>query len=61
MIPDAAIRPNSENGDYHTGRGGAGNAHIAPASEKKADQSKATPVSFADKLKRKIFGRFGKK
>jgi len=58
VIPEAAVRPSSENTDYHVGRGGAGNAHIA--AEKKVGPD-GGPISLADKLKSKIFGRFGKK
>ena len=61
VIPEAAVRPSSENTDYHVGRGGAGNAHIVPSAEKKATNPDGGPISLADKLKSKIFGRFGKK
>ena len=60
VIPEAAVRPSSENTDYHTGRGGAGNAHIVPGAEKKVSGD-GSPLSLADKLKAKIFGRFSKK
>jgi hypothetical protein len=60
-VPEAAVRPSSENQDYHVGRGGAGNAHVVPAAEKKAATADGGPISLADKLKSKIFGRFGKK
>ncbi|KAK4449335.1 hypothetical protein QBC34DRAFT_96788 [Podospora aff. communis PSN243] len=58
VVPEAAVRPSSENTDYHTGRGGAGNAHIV--GEKKVNPDGGA-ISLADKLKSKIFGRFGKK
>ena len=62
VIPEAAIRPSTE-GDYHTGRGGAGNAKISEATQAKkaAGESGATsPVGLADRLKRKILGVFKK-
>jgi hypothetical protein len=55
VVPEAAVRP-SQDGDYHVGRGGAGNAHVA--------ENKTThPVhhSLADKLKGQILGVFKKK
>ncbi|KAK5658746.1 hypothetical protein OQA88_1555 [Cercophora sp. LCS_1] len=58
VIPEAAVRPSSDNQDFHVGRGGAGNAHIA---DKKTGPDGSAPISFADKLKAKIFGVFGKK
>ncbi|KAK4105378.1 hypothetical protein N658DRAFT_491838 [Parathielavia hyrcaniae] len=59
LVPEAAIRPSGENTDYHTGRGGAGNEHVA---KNKTDEGKpAAPVGLADKLKRKILGAFSKK
>jgi len=61
VVPEAAVRPSSENTDYHVGRGGAGNAHIVPGSEKKPTNPDGGPISLADKLKSKIFGRFSKK
>lgn len=53
VVPDVAVRPSDENKDYHTGRGGAGNAHLAA----KADE---VPVGLADKLKNKVLGIFKK-
>jgi len=54
-----------EGRDYHTGRGGAGNAQTA-AAERKSEEKLVTekpaivaPVGLADKLKAMIFG--GKK
>jgi hypothetical protein len=59
VIPETAIRPSSENTDYHTGRGGAGNEHLAPGKEHgtKAHDGVVSPIGLADKLKAKIFGR----
>lgn len=58
LVPEAAVRASKEDTDYHTGRGGAGNEHIA----KKPSQDKAggAPVGLADKLKRKFLGVFKK-
>ncbi|KAK1834851.1 hypothetical protein QBC39DRAFT_389199 [Podospora conica] len=56
VVPEAAVRPSSENTDYHVGRGGAGNAHIVADKEKKASGADG-PISLADKLKNKLFGR----
>lgn len=53
VVPDAAVRPSVDQ-DYHTGRGGAGNAHRA------GDETKSAPVGLADKLKTKIMGAFKK-
>lgn len=77
VVPEAAVRPSSDNADYHTGRGGAGNANIGGVSaaeakkEKRASMKEAgvvngggvkeAPVGLADRLKRKILGVFGKK
>ncbi|TPX08908.1 uncharacterized protein E0L32_009612 [Thyridium curvatum] len=65
VVPEAAIRPSTDNSDYHVGRGGAGNEHLSKTAEvKKANGEHAivdAPMSLADKLKRKIFGGFGKK
>ena len=61
MVPEAAVRPSSENTDYHTGRGGAGNAHVVAEKKKEAaaaeSSSAPTFISLADKLKNKLFGR----
>ncbi|KAL2132847.1 hypothetical protein VTI74DRAFT_3221 [Chaetomium olivicolor] len=72
LVPEAAVRPSSDNTDYHTGRGGAGNANVASTKKEAAAASKdkdtttaktgvEAPVGLADKLKRKILGVFGKK
>lgn len=58
LIPDAAVRPFQDNSDYHTGRGGAGNEHIAKRD--KAASGEAAPVAVADKLKEKLFSVFKK-
>ncbi|KAG5984942.1 hypothetical protein E4U55_002524 [Claviceps digitariae] len=62
IVPEAAYRTSQDNMDYHTGRGGAGNEHVAQkksadagAGAHKADQGSA-PVGLADKLKQKLFG-----
>jgi hypothetical protein len=57
-VPEIALQPSKDDADYHTGRGGAGNEHIA----KKSSQDKAggAPVGLADKLKRKFLGVFKK-
>jgi len=63
IVPEVALRPSSENTDYHTGRGGAGNEHLAPGKEPDtpvADRP-ASPKGLADKLKHKLFSSFGKK
>ncbi|KAM5356193.1 hypothetical protein ACJ41O_002839 [Fusarium nematophilum] len=66
LIPDSAVRPSQDGRDYHTGRGGAGNAQVA-APERKSEEklvdekpSIVAPVGLADKLKAKIFGGFKK-
>ncbi|KAK3941492.1 hypothetical protein QBC46DRAFT_382322 [Diplogelasinospora grovesii] len=60
IIPETATRPSQDNSDYHTGRGGAGNEHLAPGHDhKKAERH--TPKGLADKLKSKLFGAFGGK
>ncbi|CAG8951298.1 hypothetical protein HYFRA_00008048 [Hymenoscyphus fraxineus] len=48
-IPEAALRPSTENQDHHVGRGGEGNVHLA---EK---QGPKHPEGLADKLKNKLF------
>ncbi|SPN96726.1 uncharacterized protein DNG_00246 [Cephalotrichum gorgonifer] len=72
VIPEAAIHPAPATPqDYHTGRGGAGNEHVASSEvgskkSSKADETESAPekpvsVSLADKLKGKLFGGFKKK
>jgi hypothetical protein len=59
-IPEDVVRSSQDQYDYHTGRGGAGNEHLAIDHEKKAaENQRATgsgPISLADKLKGKLFG-----
>ncbi|BDD63579.1 hypothetical protein MPDQ_004234 [Monascus purpureus] len=72
VIPEFAIRPSMDTGDYHTGRGGQGNVHVDKEKEEKAEKEKekereseqkkekrkSTSVEgLADRLKRKLFGR----
>lgn len=61
LIPEAAVR-HSQDTDYHTGRGGAGNAQKEPKPEhvKKVVNGEANPVGLADRLKAKILGVFKK-
>lgn len=55
-MPDGAVRPSTENQDYHVGRGGAGNEHHAEGHTKTKDG----PKGLADKLKEKVLGVFKK-
>ncbi|KAG0650590.1 hypothetical protein D0Z07_2763 [Hyphodiscus hymeniophilus] len=48
-IPEVALRPSMENDNFHTGRGGEGNVHIA------APTAPKHPEGLADKLKNKLF------
>jgi len=48
-IPETALRNSSENENFHTGRGGAGNEHLAEPEHPKH------PIGLADKLKNKLF------
>lgn len=48
-IPEVALRPSMENENYHTGRGGGGNVHVAEQTAPKH------PEGLADKLKNKLF------
>jgi hypothetical protein len=70
MVPESSVRPSQDNVDHHTGRGGAGNEHIAsheapsPSSQehpRKVVGGEVAPVSLADKWKRKLVGIFKKK
>ncbi|KAF5723518.1 hypothetical protein FMUND_1758 [Fusarium mundagurra] len=59
IIPETAVRPSQDGRDYHTGRGGAGNAQTADSEKGSEEHEKPalkTPVGLADKLKSKIFG-----
>lgn len=74
IIPEAAVRLSTDTGDYHTGRGGAGNEHTAAghksketsaaaaaavgAPEADKETTGAPPLSVADKLKQKLFSAF---
>lgn len=61
VVPPEATRPSMENKDYHVGRGGAGNEHLAPGHEKNAEKAgKGGNVGLADKLKAKVTGIFKK-
>jgi hypothetical protein len=48
-IPEVALRPSMEDQNYHTGRGGQGNAHLS------GPQGNKHPEGLADKLKNKLF------
>lgn len=49
VIPEVALRPSMENENFHVGRGGEGNVHVAePVGQKH-------PEGLADKLKNKLF------
>ncbi|KAH8676832.1 hypothetical protein BGZ60DRAFT_371352 [Tricladium varicosporioides] len=49
-VPEVALRPSMEGENFHVGRGGEGNIHLA---EKEAGSKH--PVGLADKLKNKLF------
>jgi len=53
-VPSEAYRASTD-GDFHTGRGGLGNESKAPVSETSTNGT--APISLADKLKFKIFGK----
>ncbi|KAI9788960.1 MAG: hypothetical protein M1816_006418 [Peltula sp. TS41687] len=57
VIPEAAIRPSTENENYHIGRGGEGNFHHGKPEPEK--NSAPQQQGLADKLKGMLFG--GKK
>jgi len=48
-IPEVALRPSTEGENFHVGRGGEGNVHVAEKSNTKH------PEGLADKLKNKLF------
>jgi len=48
-VPEVALRPSTDNENFHTGRGGGGNVHIAE------DAAPKHPEGLADKLKNKLF------
>ena len=54
-IPEVALRPSMEGENFHTGRGGTGNVHLADAEAPKH------PVGLADKLKNKLFKKKAEK
>ena len=54
-IPEAALRPSMEGENFHTGRGGKGNVHLAEPDAPKH------PVGLADKLKNKLFKKKAEK
>lgn len=69
IVPDVAVRAPPKDQDFHTGRGGAGNEHLAEGHHKKGilhhhhheDKEKGdAPVGLADKLKGKLFGALKK-
>jgi len=49
VIPEVALRPSTENENFHVGRGGEGNVHVA------APVAQKHPEGLADKLKNKLF------
>ncbi|KAG9236467.1 hypothetical protein BJ875DRAFT_224766 [Amylocarpus encephaloides] len=50
-IPEVALRPSTDDQNFHTGRGGKGNEHFAGPTGTKH------PEGLADKLKNKLFGK----
>lgn len=48
-IPEVALRPSMENENFHVGRGGGGNVHLA------GPEGTKHPEGLADKLKNKLF------
>ncbi|PMD18009.1 hypothetical protein NA56DRAFT_577690 [Hyaloscypha hepaticicola] len=48
-IPEVALRPSMEGENFHVGRGGEGNVHVAEKNNTKH------PEGLADKLKNKLF------
>ncbi|KYK55407.1 hypothetical protein DCS_07370 [Drechmeria coniospora] len=63
MIPEAALRP-SQDTEFHTGRGGAGNEMHVPREKPAAAKTGGggdAPISLADKLKARLFSVFQKK
>lgn len=51
-VPEAALRPSSEDQTYHIGRGGGGNVHSPDTTQKKKTGEE---LSLADKIKNKLF------
>lgn len=56
VVPDAAVRPSTDNQDHHTGRGGEGNVQRAH----KEGEENGAHKGLADKLKAKVMGVFKK-
>lgn len=56
VVPDAAVRPSTDNQDHHTGRGGEGNVQRVH----KEGEDDGTHKGLADKLKAKVMGVFKK-
>ena len=56
LVPETAVRPSSENADYHTGRGGAGNEHVSKPHATTVPDGARSPKGLADKLKHMMFG-----
>ncbi|EGY23057.1 uncharacterized protein VDAG_04495 [Verticillium dahliae VdLs.17] len=64
VVPTEAYRQSGEGSDFHTGRGGAGNAYEASSARNDADidgkaasaadRASGGPVGLADKLKNKL-------
>ncbi|KAH6675496.1 hypothetical protein B0J14DRAFT_460090, partial [Halenospora varia] len=52
-VPEVALRPSMEGENFHVGRGGEGNIHLAQGSKH--------PVGLADKLKNKLFKKKAEK
>lgn len=48
-IPEVALRPSTDGENFHVGRGGEGNVHVA------APEANKHPEGLADKLKNKLF------
>jgi hypothetical protein len=48
-VPEVALRPSTDNENFHVGRGGEGNVHIGAADAQKH------PEGLADKLKNMLF------
>jgi len=49
IVPEAALRPSSEDQTFHTGRGGGGNIHLPGQPPVKKQEG------LADKLKNMLF------
>ena len=60
-IPEAALRPSSDDQNYHVGRGGGGNIHHGDGAVKKTETKPAAELGFADKIKNKLFKKHAEK